>query len=97
MPIDISLGGLPYEEETIGRAIPVEMLPGRPIRLCAPEDLVIMKMFAGRPIDLHDVQTIVVRSGQSLDWAYVESRLQDFAELMDDPALLERLRAIRQQ
>ncbi len=96
VPIDISLSGLPYEEETINRSIPVEMLPGRLIRLCTPEDLVVMKMFAGRPIDLNDVSTVVVRSGKSMDWPYVESRLLDFAEIMEDPTLLDRLQRIRQ-
>ena len=45
--IDVSLAALSYEELAIRRAILVELLPHRSLRLCAPEDLVIMKLFAG--------------------------------------------------
>jgi hypothetical protein len=40
--VDISLAALPYEETAIDRAVGVEMLPGSVIRLCRPEELILM-------------------------------------------------------
>ena len=95
--IDVSLAALPYEELAVNRAIPVEMLPGSSVRLCSPEDLIVMKMFAGRDTDLRDVRSVIVRqSERGLDWRYIETHLADLAELKEDPALLARLREIRQ-
>ena len=94
--IDVSLAALPYEELAISRSVLVEMLPGAVIRICSPEDLVIMKMFAGRETDLRDVRSVIVRQGSgTLDWRYVEANLADLAELRDDAELLPNLRRLR--
>jgi len=94
--IDVSLAALPYEELIVSRAISVEMLPGLSVRLCLPEDLIVMKMFAGRDTDYRDVRSIVVRQdARGLDWRYIEARLAELAEVKDDPTLLARLREIR--
>lgn len=94
--IDVSLAALPYEELAISRAVGAEMLPGSVIRLCSPEDLIIMKLFAGRETDLRDVRTVIVRQGEErLDWSYIESHLRELAELKGDPSLLARLKEIR--
>jgi len=54
-----------------------------------------MKMFAGREIDLRDVRSIIVRQGRvALDWSYIETQLEDLAELRDDSDF-PRLRQIR--
>jgi hypothetical protein len=95
--IDISLAAIPYEELVIGRAAPVEMLPGSTVRLCSPEDLIIMKMFAGRPTDLRDVRSVIVRQqARGLDWPYIESNLAELAEAKDDLSLVAKLRRIRE-
>ncbi|MBM3747206.1 MAG: hypothetical protein FJW34_15570 [Acidobacteria bacterium] len=94
--IDISLAALPYEELVVSRAVPVEMLPGSTVRLCSPEDLIIMKMFAGRDTDLRDVRSVIVRQeARGLDWGHIEAHLALLAEAKQDPTLLPRLRDIR--
>jgi len=93
--IDVSLAAYPYEELVITRSVPVEMLPGSAIRLCSPEDLIVMKMFAGRDTDLRDVRSVIVRQGvRVLDWPYIEANLAELAEVKDDLSLLLRLRKI---
>lgn len=95
--IDISLAALPYEETAIARAVSVEMLPGCTLRLCSPEDLIVMKMFAGRETDLRDVRTVIVRQTErGLDWDYVETHVAAFAALKEDPAMPGKLRQIRE-
>lgn len=94
--IDVSLAALPYEELMIDRALLVELLPGQRLRLCSPEDLVIMKVFAGRETDVRDARSVVVRQGDSrLDWDYIETNLAPLADLKGDPALMDRLRSMR--
>jgi len=94
--IDVSLGALPYEQLVIDRAVLVELLPGRSLRLCSPEDLIIMKLFAGRETDLRDARSVVVRQGDGrLRWDYVENHLAEFADIKDDPGLMDQLRRMR--
>ena len=94
--IDVSLAALLYEEGVIERAVLVELLPGKGLRLCSPEDLIIMKLFAGRDTDLRDARSVVVRQGaDQLDWSYVEKHLAELADLKDDPNLMDQLRRIR--
>jgi hypothetical protein len=93
--IDISLAALPYEELAIGRAADREMLPGKVLRVCSAEDLVVMKLFAGRETDIRDARSVIVRQGGAgLDWGYMEAHLEELAELKGEPALMERLRQL---
>jgi hypothetical protein len=94
--IDVSLAALPYEEEAIGRATMIEMLPGKSLRLCSAEDLIVMKLFAGREMDLYDARSVGVRQGEArLDWAYIKSWLAGIAELAGDPEIVHRLHRLR--
>ena len=61
--IDIALGALPFEERVINRSIEIEAESGVMIRVCSAEDLIVMKAFADREIDWHDIRGIVVRQG----------------------------------
>ena len=40
------------------------------IPVATSEDLILMKIVAGRPRDQDDVRGIVARSGKGLDWTY---------------------------
>ena len=94
--IDVSLAALPYEQLMIDRAALVELLPGKRLRLCSPEDLVIMKLFAGRETDVRDARSVAVRQGHGgLDWDYLETNLAPFADLKDDPGLMDQLRRLQ--
>jgi len=62
--IDVALGALPFEESAVQRSSEVEVYPEVMLRLCSPEDLVMMKAFAGREQDWMDVRMTIVRCGQ---------------------------------
>lgn len=49
--IDLVFGLLPFEEEAVRRAASVHAA-GRSIRVCTPEDLILMKIISERPRDL---------------------------------------------
>lgn len=95
--VDISLGVPGYEDDLIRRAVDYEVAPGRVIRLCSPEDLIIHKAVAGRPQDLMDITGIVHRQGERLDAEYIRRWLGEFAAVLEMPEILERFeRAWRQ-
>jgi len=83
--IDVSLGLPGYEEEMIRRAVEYELAPGKSVRVCSAEDLIILKSVAGRPQDLIDVEGVIVRQRGKLDVAYIREWLQQFDELLPEP------------
>jgi hypothetical protein len=94
--VDIALGGLPFEESLVARAVDFEFLPGLTLRICTPEDLIVLKSFAGRPIDWQDVRMTIVRQGDDqLDWAYVLKHLTPLAEVKEQPEILHQLEQLR--
>jgi hypothetical protein len=96
VPIDIALGALPFEELAVERSSLFEFAPRRPLRTCSAEDLVVLKLFAYRPQDVLDVETVVTRQG-GLDWDYIETNLAPFAELKEQPEILATLDRLRRQ
>lgn len=48
-PVDIALGGSPFEAEMVERSTLFEFARGCQLRTCSAEDLVILKRFAFRP------------------------------------------------
>jgi hypothetical protein len=74
--IDFIFSFTPYEREALKRAIRVN-LDGTDIRFASVEDLIIHKVFAGRPRDLEDVRGILLKN-KNLDLAYLRHWLKDF-------------------
>lgn len=89
--VDFIFSFLPYERQAIERATAVA-IDGVPVRFASVEDLVIHKMFAGRPRDLEDVRGVLVRHPEC-DREYVERWLAEFEGTMDVP-YRERFREI---
>ncbi|MGI9120024.1 MAG: nucleotidyl transferase AbiEii/AbiGii toxin family protein [Acidimicrobiales bacterium] len=94
VPVDIALGGLPFEERSVERssAWPV---PGiQPLRTCSAEDLVVHKVFAGRYRDWADVGGIVARQGDRLDIEATIVELEPLLEVKGASSDLERFLAM---
>lgn len=93
VPLDISLGGLPYEAVVVKRSTAFEIAPGISFSTCSAEDLVILKSFAGRAQDWIDVEGTIARQGAALDRRLVLTDLRPLLELKEDttaePRLLE--------
>jgi len=85
VPIDVALGGLPFEARVIARSTPFDFEPGATISTCSAEDLVVLKAFAGRVQDWLDVEGIIVRQGRALTRALVLDELGPLLALKDDP------------
>ncbi len=92
--VDFIFSTTPYEQQAIERAIRIS-LAGAAVPFAAAEDLLIHKLFAGRPRDLEDAIGVARRKGGELDWGYLRRWVRTFAEIPgreDLPARLERLK-----
>lgn len=88
--VDISLALPGYEDQLFARAVDYEIEPGKVIRLCSAEDLIIHKAVAGRPQDISDIQGVVDRQGEKLGVAYIRQWLKEFADVLANPEVVER-------
>lgn len=88
--IDIALAGLPFEEQAVERASEVEYGKDVFLRTCSAEDLIVMKAFAGRPTDWHDISSICIRQGRDALVGSMLSRSLLRCEIRGTPALKER-------
>lgn len=94
--IDVALGAFAFEEDAIRRGTEITLLPGRALRLCTAEDLIVFKAFAARPQDWRDVEMTIVRQGdEALDWPYIHRQLRPLLELKEAPELFDQLEGLR--
>ena len=91
--VDVALGALPFEETMIERAELVTFSTEFQLPCCSAEDLIVMKVFAGRPRDWLDAESIANRQ-VSLDTDYILGHLVPLCELKDDDTTLERAKRI---
>lgn len=94
VPLDISLSGLPFEDEMIRRATPFEFCPGCYLITCSAEDLIVLKAFAERPKDWNDIEGIVMKRGNSLDLRYITAQLQPLCELKGSPEVVDKVKKL---
>jgi hypothetical protein len=68
------------------------------VRICTAEDLVVMKAFANRVIDWHDVRGVIVRQGSAkMDWRYIQEELAPLCEAKEEPEILDRLISLKRE
>lgn len=85
IPVDISLGMLPFEREAVERSV-LHDTGTFAVRLPTPEDLIILKAVAHRLQDLLDIQALI-ETNPNLDRERIHSWVLQFAEALDMPEL----------
>lgn len=90
MPLDLVIAAPGLDEEFLARAVHID-LGGVEIPVLSAEDLVGMKILAGRRKDLEDVRGVLVEKGAALDLARVRDLVRVFQEASGDTRLLRRL------
>jgi hypothetical protein len=89
VPVDISLAPPGYGEIVAQRAWRIAITPDAPpIAVISPEDLIVHKLIAHRPVDLQDVQGVLKRQGEALDMDYIRATLAAFGEYVWEYDLL---------
>jgi hypothetical protein len=90
MPLDLVVARDSLELTFLERARVIDIGRLR-VPVITPEDLVIAKLFAGRPRDLEDVRAVLGSMHESLDLRYVRTILGQLDEAEDRADLLPAL------
>jgi uncharacterized nucleotidyltransferase DUF6036 len=92
---DVVIGLTGFERNLVARAVPVD-LGGLSIPVASSEDLLLMKVLAGRARDMDDARGIVSKQGATLDWDYVMGVGKALGEAIDQD-LARQLQELRGQ
>lgn len=90
MPLDVVLAGPGPEEAFLANARPTT-IEGVTVPVASAEDLVVMKILAGRGKDLEDVAAIVEAQGDRLDLARTRATLKLLEDALDQRDLVPEL------
>ena len=90
--VDFIFSFTPYESQAIQRAKKVRILD-RDVRFATAEDLIIHKIFAGRPRDIEDARNIVLKN-PDLDIRHIEEWLKAFDDAADVKNFLATFRQV---
>jgi hypothetical protein len=90
--VDFIFSDTPYETNAIQRARKITTLEQK-VNFASPEDLIIHKIFAGRPRDLEDVRTVLLKN-PNIDTAYIRNWLKEFDESSDKKEFLKNFEEI---
>lgn len=96
-PLDVALGALEFEKNSIRRSSPWKYAENVSIVTCSAEDLVVHKAFASREVDWLDVERILQRQGASLNVRQIMAELNPLVEIKEDPTILLRLKTLMQK
>ena len=94
MRVDFVFSTTPYERQAIARAVRVR-LGDATIPFATAEDLIVHKLFAGRPRDWEDAVGVARRGGARIDWAYIARWAAEFAAVPGREDLPDRVQALR--
>lgn len=95
--LDIALGALPFEENSVARSSDWRIGDGQILTTCSAEDLIVHKAFADRPKDWIDVESVLVRQGRALKIEQIWSELKPLVALKEEPEILVKLQKIFDQ
>jgi len=73
--VDFIFSFILYERQAIDRAKPV-LLEGEPVMFASVEDVIVHKCFAGRPRDIEDARSIIIKN-PDFDREYVRRWLKE--------------------
>lgn len=91
--VDLAIGISGFEREAVSRAESIP-LAGIMVRVARAEELLIMKIFAGRPQDEQDLLGLVIAQGERLDWDNCLQMARELGEAVGQD-LTSRVRLLR--
>lgn len=93
MPVDVVLSG-PGLEEVFFTRLEQRAVAGASVPVVSAEDLVAMKLLAGRPRDLEDALAVVRAQSQRLDATRIRHTLEQLERALDRRDLASELDAL---
>ena len=81
--VDFIFSFSPYEHQAMNRVHLVE-IEGVSVKFSSPEDLIIHKVFAGRPRDIEDAKGILIKNPE-IDLEYIRRWLRELSEAVSEP------------
>ena len=90
--VDFIFSFTPYERQAIARSKAV-LSGGTDVMFASVEDVIIHKIFAGRPRDLEDVRSVLLKN-PDLDIMYVKKWLREFEKSPEKRGLLKAFEAV---
>ena len=90
--VDFIFSYTPYEAGAIKRSKKVKII-GQEVNIASPEDLIIHKIFAGRPRDIEDVRTVLLKN-PDVDSQYIRRWLKEFDEVSKEKGFLKTFEGI---
>jgi hypothetical protein len=87
VPIDVSCGALPFEQDLVTAAASLDV-GGVPVRVARPEHLLVIKAIANRPRDRADIEALL-RAHPDLDVATARRVVVEFATALEQPELVD--------
>ncbi len=91
----MALAALPFEESAVRRSSVFAYPDDIQLRTCSAEDLIVFKAFAARGQDWVDVERVIVRQGEKLDWTHIWHQLGPLAAAKEAPEIMDRLGRLR--
>ena len=91
--LDLAIGMSGFEQQIVSRS---ESLPlaGTKINVATAEDLILMKVLAGRPQDEQDIAGIIATRGDTIDWDYCEAIASQLQEAVAED-IVKRIQEMR--
>jgi hypothetical protein len=91
--VDMAIGLSGFEKNAIDRAEIIDIGSKVTAPVVSIEDLLVMKILAGRPRDMDDARSLVSLRSDQIDWAYTEQTAQELGDTvgMDLAATLRQL------
>jgi hypothetical protein len=100
IPVDVVLAG-PGIEDRFFERVRTRDIDGVAVRVASVEDVIVMKILAGRPKDQDDVHAMLAAQGDQLDVRYVRETLAVLEAVLSQsdllPAFEQALEHIRRQ
>jgi predicted nucleotidyltransferase len=70
IPVDLLVANTDFQKEIVMRAKTIDY-EGQSVRVATPEDLIVLKLLADRPIDRQDIDSLI-KATKTLEWTYIE-------------------------
>jgi hypothetical protein len=64
------------------------VIEGTTVPVASAEDIIVMKLLAGRPKDVEDVVAIAAAQGERLDIAYIRQTLRELEQALSQSDLV---------